>query len=329
MGTIADAKMRGESGTFMGREKLFLKRGRLIPGNETAGLLLALLASFSYGLMPALTQRAYLAGASVETVLTARYLTGTGMIWLYILVKRKKTRIGRANACYLAAVGIIIFICVFCVTSSYKSLPGAVAALIVFSYIIIVNIVEMLTGKTRPYPALIFCLVLTMAGLGAVVYTPSAGASLNPQGLILALIGGSLYAIWTMAMGAKRLASFSAEAVMGYMLIVPTLANVVKCLLAGEPLLPRTNDQWINILLLALSPGFISPVAFCAAVKRVGAGTASIMNASEPLIAYFAGILLMGDKLSVNATIGGTFIITGILLLNISRRRRDRLAPKP
>jgi drug/metabolite transporter (DMT)-like permease len=294
-------------------------------GNETIGVLLVLLASFFYGIMPALTQRAYLEGASVETVLTGRYLIGTSMIWLYILIRREKIKVGRSHLLYLAGVGLIIFVCVFCMSSSYRYLPGAVAALIVFSYIIIVNLIELITGRERPYPARIFCLILTMAGLVAVVYTPSGGAALNPTGLILALTAGLLYALWAMSMGAKRLSSYSAVVVMGYMMIVPTIANVLKCLMAGEPVFPQTPAQWLYIVLLAFTPGFISPVAFCAAVKRIGAGTASIINTTEPLIAYLAGLLLMGDRLSTGATIGGALIIIGVLLLNISLRKRQAL----
>jgi drug/metabolite transporter (DMT)-like permease len=291
--------------------------------NKNVGFLLVLLASFLYGIMPALTQRAYAAGVTVESVLTGRYLIGTALIWIYILLKKKDLRVGGKNFAFLIAVGLDVFVCVFCMTSSYAYIPGAIASLIVFLYIVIVNVVEMISGKEKAYPIRILCLALTIVGLIAVVYAPSEGTSLNIKGVLLACVAGVLYALWAMGMGAKRLSGFSAEVTMGYMLLVPTAANVIKCILAGSPVFPETPEQWLYIVLLALSPGFVAPVAFCAAVKMIGASTASMINTSEPVFAYFAGIVLMSDRISWNATLGGVLIVVGLLLLNITERRRD------
>jgi drug/metabolite transporter (DMT)-like permease len=207
-------------------------------------------------------------------------------------------------------------------TLSYTYIPGAITSLLTFLYIVIVNIVEMITGREQVYKARILCLILTVIGLVSVVYTPTGASSLNAKGVILAIIAGVLYALWAMGMGARRLVSFSAEVTMGYMLLVPTIANVIKCIASGSPVLPQTLEQFLYIGLLGLSPGFIAPVAFCAAIKRIGPSTASMINTSEPVFAYFAGIILMSDKISVNATIGGVVIVIGLLLLNITERQR-------
>jgi uncharacterized membrane protein len=52
-----------------------------------------------------------------------------------------------------------------------------------------------------------------------------------------------------------------------------------------------------------------------------------MINTSEPVFAYFAGILLMRDHLSFNATIGGVLIVAGLLLLNITERKRGNRLP--
>ncbi|MDR1954140.1 MAG: DMT family transporter, partial [Clostridiales Family XIII bacterium] len=284
-----------------------------------------LLASVLYGIMPALTQRAYAAGVTVESVLTGRYLIGTALIWIYILLTKKPLRVGRKNFLLLMVVGADVFVCVFCMTSSYRYLPGAVASLIVFLYIVVVNVIEILIGRERAHVVRVICLLITVAGLVCVVYTPSDGVPLSVKGILLALVAGFLYAAWAMSMGAQRFRPFSAEVTMGYMLLVPTFANVMKCLIAGSPILPVTAEQWLYVALLGLTPGFIAPIAFCAAVKRIGASTASMINTSEPVFAYFAGILLMHDRISINATLGGVLIVAGLLLLNITERKRENL----
>jgi drug/metabolite transporter (DMT)-like permease len=291
--------------------------------NKNSGFLLVLLACVLYGIMPALTQRAYAAGVTVGTVLAGRYMIGTTLIWVFILLTKKPLRVGGKNFLYLMAVGVNVFVCVFCMTSSYRFLPGAITSLITFLYIVIVNVVEILIGRERAQAFRIVCLLLTVGGLVLVVYTPSGGVPLNATGILFALAAGVLYAVWAMSMGAKRFEPFSAEVTMGYMLIIPTVANMINCVASDSPLLPVTAEQWLYVGLLGLSPGFIAPIAFCAAVKRIGASTASMINTSEPVFAYFAGILLMSDRLSFNATIGGVFIVAGLLLLNIMERKKS------
>ncbi|MDR1028919.1 MAG: DMT family transporter [Clostridiales Family XIII bacterium] len=293
--------------------------------NKNIGFLLVLLTSVLYGVMPALTQRAYASGVTVESVLTGRYLIGTTLIWMFILLTKKPLRVGGKNFSLLMAVGVNVFFCVFCMTSSYRYLPGAITSLITFLYIVIVNVAEILIGRERARAFRVVCLLLTIGGLILVVYTPTGENALNKTGIVLAMAAGIFYAIWAMSMGAKRFAPFSAEVTMGYMLIVPTVANAVNCVLSGSPILPVTGEQWLYVVLLGLSPGFIAPIAFCAAVKRIGASTASMINTSEPVFAYFAGILLMGDRLSFNATLGGVLIVVGLLLLNVMERRKGSL----
>jgi drug/metabolite transporter (DMT)-like permease len=291
--------------------------------NKNTGFALVILASILYGIMPSLSQRAYAAGLSVESVINGRYLIGTTLIWIFIFATKKPLKVGKTNVLLLMAVGVNVFVCVFCMTSSYYYIPGAVASLLVFLYIVFVNVIEMLTGKEKPKAIRLVCLVLTIIGMVFVVYTPSGGTALSTKGIILALIAGVLYSIWAMAMGAKRFAPFSAEVTMGYMLIVPTVCNVIKCLQSGSPLLPETPTQWLFIILLGLTPGFLAPISFCAGVKKLGAGTASMINTSEPVFAYFAGMAIMGDKLSLNASIGGAVVVVGILILNISERNKS------
>ncbi|MDR0851435.1 MAG: DMT family transporter [Clostridiales Family XIII bacterium] len=291
--------------------------------NRNIGFLFVLLTSLLYGLMPAVSQRAYAVGVTVETLLTGRYLIGGSLIWIYILLTKKNFKVGRGNFGFLMLVSVDLFGCAFFMNSSYAFIPGAVASLLVFCYIIIVNAVEMISGRERVYPMRILCLVLTVIGMVAVVYSPVGSVGLSIKGILFALSSGVLYAVWTICMGAKRLSGISSEVTMGYLIIVPLILNALTCISSGSPLLPQTPEQWSYIGYLGLSAGFIAPVAFTAAIKRIGASTASMINTSEPVFAYFAGILLMSDKLSWNATLGGVVIVAGLLLLNITERRRD------
>ena len=288
----------------------------------TAGIAMVLLASLGYGLMPALTQKAFEAGASVETILAGRYIVGCPLMWAFILFRGNRAGCGAGASIFMILLGAAMFVCSISMNESYKHLPGFIASILVFLYIVIVAAAEILLGREKPRLSRAVCLAMVLLGLIAVVWTPQGGASLRPLGLFMAFAAALSYAVAVMGMGAKRLAEVSAETIMGYLFLVPAAASVIRALAAGQPLLPSGASQAFFIVLLGLWAGCFSPIAFCRAVKIIGASTASIVNTTEPVIAYFAGALIMSDRISWNATAGGAMIVAAILVLNITERGR-------
>lgn len=111
------------------------------------GFVLILVASLLNGIIPSFTQKALALGLPLETILTSRYLMGALLIWMYIFIKGKKYKVGRSNIAYMLALGFMLFICTSSLGESYKYLPGAVAVIIVFSYVSIVVFIEILVGR--------------------------------------------------------------------------------------------------------------------------------------------------------------------------------------
>jgi drug/metabolite transporter (DMT)-like permease len=273
--------------------------------------------------MPAITQKALAAGAGVGTILAVRYSLGVCLVWLYILARRQNFRVGAGNAAFMAAAGFITIILATLMNESYKHLPGFVASVISFMYVVIVVCVEIAIGKEKPYKYRMFCLALVVLGMAGIVWSPGGGSGTSLVGVALAAGTAVMYSAYAMVMGMKKLAPFSAEVVMGYMFLAPLAASVARALAAGEPMFPEGAEQTAYTLLVGLTAGFIAPVAFCQAIKTIGASTAALINTSEPVIAYFAGALIMRDQVPWSATLGGLAILAAILALNIFERRRN------
>ena len=53
------------------------------------GFMFILITSLLNGLIPSVTQRAFLTGLSVETILTSRYLLASVLIWTFIFIAKK------------------------------------------------------------------------------------------------------------------------------------------------------------------------------------------------------------------------------------------------
>ena len=167
------------------------KKKRLI------GFALILTASLLNGVIPSFTQRVLALGLSLETILTSRYLMGAALIWIYIFAKGKNFRVEKSNIAYMLALGFMLFVCTSSLGESYKYLPGAVAVIIGFSYVVIVVLIEILVGREKVETKRVFCLLLAVAGLGIVIWPMGDMPQLRALGILFALLGAFFYAMQT------------------------------------------------------------------------------------------------------------------------------------
>ena len=167
-----------------------------------------------------------------------------------------------------------------------------------------VVVIEVVIGREKFDKTRIICLLFSFGGLALVIWTPGKGVQFNLTGVILVLVAAFFYGLYAIGLGEKRTRALDSEVVIGYMLIPPIFFSLIRCIASGEPILPQTPVQWLYIFLLAFFCMFIAAVCFCKGVKYIGASNAAIFNTLEPVVAYFAGILLMNDKISFNAILG-------------------------
>jgi drug/metabolite transporter (DMT)-like permease len=160
-------------------------------------------------------------------------------------------------------------------SESYRFLPGAIVSLLMFLYVSVVVVIEILLGREKFDKKRILCLVCTFGGLILVIWTPGEGIRLNGTGIALILIAAFFYGLYAIGLGEKRTRALPSEVVIGYMLIPPILFSLARCIASGEPLLPQTPEQTMYILLLAFFCLFIRSGLLCQGVKYIGSSNAS------------------------------------------------------
>ncbi len=283
-----------------------------------SGFIYVLLTSLCFGLMPAISQLSFKSGLSVETMLAYRYPIALAITWAYILIKKINFSITKSQFGFLMLIGIIYVTFIFFINQSYLLLPGAIASILVFLYVSLVVIMEIAVGREKPNGLRFFCVILSLGGLIFVVWSPTGGTGLSILGIVFGLASGVLYAVYTTILGGGKALKLDAIVIVAYVLMIPAVVYILRCLFAGAKLYPQNGEQLFYIVILALFCTFCGTLWWYKSVRLIGSSTASIINTIEPVIAYFGGMLLMRDVLSPSAVIGGLIIITAILLLNIA-----------
>lgn len=287
------------------------------------GIGYVLSASFCFGMMPAATQLAFASGLSVETLLATRFPLGLLITWGYIFKKKLNYKLDKKGHLFVMALGILYISFASCVNQSYLYLPGAVSSILVFLYISIVVALEIAIGREKLNPTKIICVIMSMGGLILVIGNPFGQSGLSIVGILLGLCGGALYAVYATGLGARTAKNLDPIIITGYVLIYPSLFNIARCLLSGESLILFKAEQFVIIAALGLFSTFLGNLYFCKGIRIIGSSNAAVINTIEPVVAYFAGMFIMGDQLGIQAVLGGVIIIISIIFLNISDSRAE------
>ena len=284
------------------------------------GLILVLIASFGYGTMPAIAQRGFQAGMTAETMLAFRFIVSIVLIWLYVWYKRIPYKLPVRNIIFLLLLGVLMVGGSTFVYESYKYVPGAIVALLVNLYVVMVVIIEIVIGREKLMIRKLGCLTLALTGLVIVVWVPEGQVSFHMLGIIFAVLTALCYAFYTLGIGAKSSRATTPEIVTAYTLIPPGIFNIVRCMATEQPLLPTGFEQWIYASYIGVISTFVAGLCIIIAVKHIGSGNAALVNTTEPMFAYITGIILMGDVISMRSTFGGILIVTAIIWLNLINR---------
>jgi DME family drug/metabolite transporter len=152
------------------------------------------------------------------------------------------------------------------------------------------------------------------------------GASVDPLGIMLAVVSGSGYATYTIL--AKRLlrlghapervmaASFS----LGAVLLAPVL-------IAGDVAWLATADGLAMAIFLGAIPTALAYALFARGLRHLTPGETATLTLAEPLTATGLGILALGERPGAVAGIGAALVLAGLLALAVPARSGHAARP--
>lgn len=177
------------------------------------------------------------------------------------------------------------------------------------------------------------------AGLGgAVLLTFSeshgsggaADATAVLYGILLGLVSGLLYALYSWVARRLMQAGIPPRAAMGSIFGLGGMALLPVLLFTGAPLLASTTNIAVGIY-MALVPVLVAYVLFAYGLARVSATMATTLSLLEPVIAAVLAVVIVGERLPAEGWVGIGLIVGSlfILTLPIPGRRRRAERPRP
>ncbi len=281
------------------------------------GLLLAAVSASSLGVVTSLARLGYDRGATPFAFISWRYAAGLAVALAIALVLRTPLRVPRAALGYLAAVTVGMAMISIGYLSSVHFIPVGLAALMFYTYPVLVLALSALLERRLPGPGRSLAFLLAFVGL-ALALGPSLG-SLDWRGIALAL---------TASAGATLLFMTTPRATRHVSVYTLTVWSFIGGLALALLVLPRLGDYALPEVAVgwwgfALAIGFyiVGQLTNFAALRLAEPAAAALVYNLEPLVAIVAAAVILGEVLETTQYAGGALVIAALFLAGWSARR--------
>jgi drug/metabolite transporter (DMT)-like permease len=206
------------------------------------------------------------------------------------------------------------------VSYAERTLPSGLAALLVASVPLWMALADQVINGRRLRPRGWAALVLGLAGI-AVVAQPHGHGAVLP---VLVVLGASMsWGIGSVLAGrlpapASPLLGSAMEMLAGGAVLVGLAVA------AGQAWSGHASGESLLALAYLIGPGsLLALTCYVIALRRLPTSVVSTYAYVNPVVAVALGALLLGERLTVTALIGGAVVVASVALLLSSRSRED------
>ena len=263
-----------------------------------------------------------------------RFLIGTPIILAIMIRRGVSFRLSRYDMRWVVAttlMGMILYQVCFSIGLKYTTSTNS--ALLVSTMPAWTALISMFMGRVRVRRAMLVGLAITFTGVVLVILGTSAtGLSLSHNDLIgsalllLGAITSALASIYTKPL-VDRLGGL-AVATWSYL-----LTSVALTLMAGPGLFHASIPLriWPNVLYSGLLSSVAGFLVWNYALRVIGPTRATSYHNFTPIVAAVAGVVVLGEPLTVGLLLGGVLTLLGVVIVrrNTFIRPPDALMERP
>ncbi|MBR6464922.1 MAG: DMT family transporter [Bacteroidales bacterium] len=289
------------------------------------GLLLAMLASATFGFIPLFSIPLLNRGIDLDSVCFYRFAFASFFMWLICKIKRVKLDYRWKELGAMALLSIFYAATSFFLTASYKYISSGTATTIHFFYPVVVALAMMLFFREK---VSIWKVIAIAAGVAGVFFLSGgvSGEKISLTGLILVLVTVITYPAYLVGVNRtpvvmKMDGMKQTLLVLGYSAIIFFINVMVK----GAHFTPlTTGEHWIYALCLAIIPTLVSDFALIYAIQLAGSTITAILGCMEPLVAVICGVIFFGEAFTYNSLLGMILVFAAVFIIIIVCSREKR-----
>lgn len=264
-------------------------------------------------------------GLGPADALVIRYIP-IALVWIIVLAVTGGWRIARGDWPRLLVVAVVgLFGYTSASVYGFALVPASIGALIYATQPLFLALLAAALLGERLTLFVIFGLFLAILGTVFLLWDDLISASLggsNLSGIALLLLACFAWAFYSVP-GKVLFRRHGAVPITGMSTIIATLPMLSFASWGTlDTLHAMTTRQWLEMLFLASCSTFIAMITWTYASARLPAATTGVFLYLIPIIAVFAGVLVLGETLTWSAALGGLCIILGVAVAQFGPRPR-------
>jgi drug/metabolite transporter (DMT)-like permease len=292
-------------------------------GEEAKGLVLVVLSTLAFGVLPIFGKVAYAAGVRPVPLLAWRYVVAAVVFSLL----RRAPMPDRRTRLRLWAIGAVFVCNSLAYFLALTTVPASTVALLLYSYPVMVAFLAAAVGLERLTPRDLVAALLAFAGC-ALTAAGGLGTILHVgPGVLFALLSALIYASYIVLVG-RFAPGVAAEHVAQHLAQASAVVCGVLAVSTGDVGLPTAPRAWLPVLGIAVVSTVLALRMFLAGLARVGPTRASVVSSLEVVVTLVLAFVLLGERLGPLQWLGAVLILGAVALQNLGALRRvARVAP--
>jgi drug/metabolite transporter (DMT)-like permease len=289
-------------------------------GRFMLGFGVALFGACSYGFNIIFAQIASQSGIMGPTIFFYRVFLMVPIGLLILLASRTAFVIERSEWKAIIGMALASSGVGLCYISSVAYIPVTVAAVIFYTFPILVVMLSPIVERRRLTPDLV--VIVVMAFIGVVIVVGPSLNQLDPLGLLLAA-GASLSATMQFFFGTRSPKTHTIpKAIVMQLVMLP----VAACIALSTTGLPSPAVLLLAPLAVALTIGGYAIGFLCQllALSRISAVVGGLAFCLEPVVATLSAHVILDEVLTPLQYCGGLLVLAAIIINVIFERRRMR-----
>ena len=298
-----------------------------MPKNQrVVGTLFVFLSSTGFATVPTFTKKLYAHDTNAMGVMSVRFALATLLMFVIRAVMVRNTPWpSLKNTAKLLLWGV----CIMGISLTYfiaiNDIDTGLAIVLFYANPLFIVFGSWIIWKKRPSINVLISLVFTMIG---VFITVGQVGDASMSAVVLVLLSAVFFTIYLLGLSHSlertdvitSVVLVNAGGALSYWFLVATSPGS----LTSE--FPHDSVAWTYIAGLVVV-GTVTPIlAGFAGLKRVGPSMVSVLTTLEPVLAIAAGVVFLGEDLTVNRVIGASFVLGALIALSVLEARSERSA---
>ncbi|HYZ80841.1 MAG TPA: DMT family transporter [Solirubrobacteraceae bacterium] len=295
--------------------------------SSSTGTIFCLASGAAFGAMAIFAKLAYGQGATVATVLSARFVLAAALFWLLVIAGGHLRELRALSGRQIRA-GLLLGACGYaiqsgCYFTALKHIDASLLSLLLYTFPAIVAGAAVLIGRERMDGRRLWALALASGGLVLVLAGAGAGA-LEPLGVALGLGAAVVYSTYILVsdrvVGGVSAIVLSALVCTGAAVSLSVGSTLLGQLHPGAVTLAGWG--WLASIAAVSTVGAIG--LFFAGLRIAGPTAASILATVEPLVTVLLAFLVFGEQLGPVQIAGGALVLSAVFVLRLPAVRAIR-----